>query len=325
MSKIFLSHSSKDKTIIRDIATKLKELGYEVWLDEWEIKVGDCIISKVEKGLNDCQFLILALSKESVRSGWVDKEWKTKYWDEVNSCEIKVLPILLEDTDLPVLIKTKKYADFRESVTKGIIELNNALNPLIIKSPVFPMKQSEVPRQSIVDMITKLNKGEEKLSVLLTEGITLASELKNTNLEQFCLQELEGYENNKSLDDNLKHRAVMAYMTVGEINMNYWGFSNNQDYIFTYISNDKDNFNPFMMILPDSVTFFEENSKHESAAVLRIKIPLKQFDPDSKQPEYMTNVYLRPDSYKEILKNIRTEFLKILISLLPRNQMYSNS
>lgn len=38
---VFLSHSSKDKTIVRDLAARLRKDGLKLWFDEWELKPGD--------------------------------------------------------------------------------------------------------------------------------------------------------------------------------------------------------------------------------------------------------------------------------------------
>jgi len=49
---VFLSHSSKDKTIVRDVAERLRKDGVKVWFDEWEIKPGDSIPSKIDERLD---------------------------------------------------------------------------------------------------------------------------------------------------------------------------------------------------------------------------------------------------------------------------------
>ena len=48
---VFLSHNSKDKAIVRDVAERLRADGLRVWFDEWIIKPGDSIPSKVDEGL----------------------------------------------------------------------------------------------------------------------------------------------------------------------------------------------------------------------------------------------------------------------------------
>ena len=45
----FLSHSSKDKTVVRVISERLRKDGPRVWFDEWEIKSGDNIPAKLEE------------------------------------------------------------------------------------------------------------------------------------------------------------------------------------------------------------------------------------------------------------------------------------
>ena len=36
---VFLSHSSKDKAVVRPLAERLRQDGLKVWFDEWEIPV----------------------------------------------------------------------------------------------------------------------------------------------------------------------------------------------------------------------------------------------------------------------------------------------
>ena len=37
---VFLSHSAKDKRVVRDVAERLRKDGLRVWFDEWEIRSG---------------------------------------------------------------------------------------------------------------------------------------------------------------------------------------------------------------------------------------------------------------------------------------------
>ncbi|HEX8377842.1 MAG TPA: toll/interleukin-1 receptor domain-containing protein, partial [Pedobacter sp.] len=48
---VFLSHSSKDKLIIRELADRLKADNIRVWYDDWIIKPGDSIPIKINEGL----------------------------------------------------------------------------------------------------------------------------------------------------------------------------------------------------------------------------------------------------------------------------------
>ena len=55
-------------------------------------------------------------------------EWEAKYWDEIQRNQILVIPALLEDCEIPELLKTKKFADFREDYDHGLMELVLTLN-----------------------------------------------------------------------------------------------------------------------------------------------------------------------------------------------------
>jgi len=67
---VFLSHSSKDKDVVREIATRLKADGVKVWLDEWEIQPGDNIPHKIEEGLEYFRVLVLCMSARAFGSDW---------------------------------------------------------------------------------------------------------------------------------------------------------------------------------------------------------------------------------------------------------------
>lgn len=126
-AKIFISHSSKDKAFAKILCMDLEANGYIPWLDEWDIKVGESIPEKISNGLQEADFIIVILSENSVASKWVEREWQTKYWNEIDKGCINVLPLLLKDCKIPELLKTKKYADFRGDFNFGLSELLSAL------------------------------------------------------------------------------------------------------------------------------------------------------------------------------------------------------
>ncbi len=136
-SRIFISHSSEDKPFARWIATDLKASGHKPWLDEWEISVGESIPAKISLGVKEADFVIVILSENAVKSNWVEREWQNKYWDEVNSGKIHVLPVLYRDCEIPELLKTKKYADFRNSYNDGLEDVLSAINHLVPSDEQF--------------------------------------------------------------------------------------------------------------------------------------------------------------------------------------------
>ena len=95
---VFLSHSSKDKDAVRDIAERLRRDGLKVWFDEWEIKLGDSIPSKIEAGLENSRILLLCMSTNAFGSDWAQLEAGTfRFRDPLNK-ERRFIPLRLDDT-----------------------------------------------------------------------------------------------------------------------------------------------------------------------------------------------------------------------------------
>jgi hypothetical protein len=126
-ARVFISHSSKDKQLARWISVDLKNAGHRIWFDEWDIKVGESIPRKIGHGLDACDYAAVILSKHAVDSRWVENEWYTKYWDEIEENKVMILPVLKEDCTIPTLLKTKRYADFRSDYTQGLEDLMHSL------------------------------------------------------------------------------------------------------------------------------------------------------------------------------------------------------
>jgi len=111
--RVFLSHNWEDKDIARALASKLSARGIGVWLDEAEIRLGDSLIEKIRAAIDEVEYVVALLSKNSIDSPWVNKELDIAMNQEIESRRVKVLPIRLDDSDLPGFLKGKLYGDLR--------------------------------------------------------------------------------------------------------------------------------------------------------------------------------------------------------------------
>src|ERR1051325_8663447 len=97
---VFLSHSSKDKATVRPIAERLRADGLRVWLDDWEIRPGDNIPSKIEHGLEHSRVLVLFISANAFSSDWAQLEAGTfRFRDPLNK-ERRFIPLRLDDAPI---------------------------------------------------------------------------------------------------------------------------------------------------------------------------------------------------------------------------------
>ena len=72
---VFLSHASEDKEdVARPLALLLHERGLRVWFDEFELKIGDNLVAKLNAGISGSRFGILVLSKDFFGKDWTNYE-----------------------------------------------------------------------------------------------------------------------------------------------------------------------------------------------------------------------------------------------------------
>jgi TIR domain-containing protein len=97
---LFLSHSSKDKAVVRSIAERLRADGRKVWFDEWEIRPGDNIPAKIEEGLEHSRVLVLCMSANAFGSDWAQLEAGTfRFRDPLNK-ERRFIPLRIDDAPI---------------------------------------------------------------------------------------------------------------------------------------------------------------------------------------------------------------------------------
>lgn len=114
MSKIFLSHTSADKPFVRRLASDLMKHGHTVWIDEAEIKIGDSLIGKIREGLDMVDYIAVILSKTSIQSEWVKRELEIATNKEIKAKKVMVLPLILENVEMPGFLEGKLYGDFSD-------------------------------------------------------------------------------------------------------------------------------------------------------------------------------------------------------------------
>jgi len=90
---VFISHASEDKDdVVRPLAHALKLEGLRVWYDEFELKIGDSLRRKIDKGLANSKFGIVVLSKDFIKKGWTNYELDGIITKSVSGEQI-ILPI----------------------------------------------------------------------------------------------------------------------------------------------------------------------------------------------------------------------------------------
>lgn len=141
-------------------------MGAYVWLDEAEIKVGDSLIQKIRDGIDRVDYFGVVLSLASTRSEWVSRELDLAMSLEIDGRRVRVLPILLEECELPSFLLGKLYADFRHDFNTGVAALSARLGIAISRAtphqPTMRSFEIPVPVKS-ADQVPRLATNRESL------------------------------------------------------------------------------------------------------------------------------------------------------------------
>jgi hypothetical protein len=236
---VFISYSFLDIKIAKKISTFLKDNKVEVWFDQWKIFPGDNFIDKIEEGLKSVDYLLLLLSKNSLRSNWVKNEWQCILNCENSKNTTKIIPLKIDNSDVPFILSNKLYVDlsidfeselyrligYLKSEKTGNIELNDP--KYIIDAYEKIKKQSETRRSSItielkIDRPFDEYSKEEQNKLINDIGIMLKTgyniEIKNILKGSVRIQlilELDEAKHLKSLVD----QGYLDYLNVTEANI----------------------------------------------------------------------------------------------------------
>jgi|APEBP8051072266_1049373.scaffolds.fasta_scaffold11247_2 hypothetical protein len=117
---IFISYSHKNKEFVDKLAMQLVARNVNIWLDRWELSLGDSLVDKVQDAVDGASALLVIMSKASTESEWCKKELSSGLLRELEEKRVVVMPVLLEHCEIPLFARGKLYADFRSNFDDGL-------------------------------------------------------------------------------------------------------------------------------------------------------------------------------------------------------------
>lgn len=123
IGKVFISHASADKAFVDRLVADLAARAIPVWYDKLDLRVGDSVTGGINEGLAASKYFLIVLSTSSVASRWVTEELNAALMEQVARGGTFLLPALLEDCEVPHLLRHRRYADFRADYDRGLVDL----------------------------------------------------------------------------------------------------------------------------------------------------------------------------------------------------------
>lgn len=108
LATIFISYSLQDAQRSEQVARSLEEIGLKPWLARREVRPGESFVERIDDALTDASYVVLLVSRASMASSWVKKEWMSALARK----EVTLVPVRLDETPLPALLSDVLAVDF---------------------------------------------------------------------------------------------------------------------------------------------------------------------------------------------------------------------
>ena len=127
MPTIFLSYTRPDAQAVDRIARDLRSQGVEPWLDRQDIVAGDEWLPQIETAISRAEFMLVFISQASLQSRWVKREYEAAFESQAKARGTRLIPVLLEQVQLPPFLSKIQHVDFSQSYFEGMQQLLRAL------------------------------------------------------------------------------------------------------------------------------------------------------------------------------------------------------
>lgn len=116
---IVLCHSGANKAWVEELAEHIEGIPYKdrhlgVVFDKWDFRKGKNVVLEIDEHIDECRFIGLVVSKALLEAEWPTMERTIAVWSDPWGRAGRVLPLLLENVDLPPSLRIRNWIDFRD-------------------------------------------------------------------------------------------------------------------------------------------------------------------------------------------------------------------
>jgi hypothetical protein len=120
---IFISHSSRDKPAALRLATTLNFCAVDVWLDDWELEVGQSLMDEIAEAMDESRYIAILITDNYNKTVWTKTEYKKAVSREQKEGRTVMLPLIVGEAEIPDFLEDKLYIDLRTNFFSGIAQL----------------------------------------------------------------------------------------------------------------------------------------------------------------------------------------------------------
>lgn len=127
MANVFISHRGADVSVAERLSAEIRAAGHNVWLDEWELTLGDSIVGRINAGLLGATCVVVCYSSGGIEAPWMSREWMSTLARQLNGASVRLIPVRLSGGKPPAILEDIKYADLIADWRAGISQLLRAI------------------------------------------------------------------------------------------------------------------------------------------------------------------------------------------------------
>ena len=109
----FISYSRHDREFVHKLTQQLARSGFKVFYDDADIAVGASLAESLFRAVENARYVLVVMSPAYFNSAWGTRELELALSQEFEGYQTKVIPLLYRDCEIPPILRTKVYADFR--------------------------------------------------------------------------------------------------------------------------------------------------------------------------------------------------------------------
>ncbi len=134
MSKLFISHSSQDDGVVRELRAALANHGIDGWIDSRELRGGDLLSPAIKTAIEGVAAYAVVISTDSLQSKWVGRELRhaLEVQRQRGKDKFPVIPLSLNETKLGVLEEYFDGEPIYISVTSSAGGIEAAVNAILV-------------------------------------------------------------------------------------------------------------------------------------------------------------------------------------------------
>jgi hypothetical protein len=158
----FISYASEEReSVAKPLAELLTTLGISVWLDKFDLKIGDSLRRKIDEGLASCRFGIVLLSPSFFGKHYTNRELDGLAQREVDGTKV-ILPVWIGVDEQEVRKFSPPLADriaarWEDGIATVVMQLIEVIKPEVL---------TEIRKKEIITL-GKVNSGKEMMDIVI--------------------------------------------------------------------------------------------------------------------------------------------------------------